>query len=87
MVEILKQNQYVPMGVGQQIGIIFAASKGYLDDIDVEKVGVFEKALIEHIEDSANDILSSITKEGKISKENEKLLEDFIINFKKGFSE
>ena len=87
MVEILKQNQYVPMGVGQQIGIIFAASKGYLDDIAVEKVGVFEKALIQHIEDSANDILGSITKEGKISEENEKLLEDFIINFKKGFSE
>jgi len=87
MVEILKQNQYVPMGVGQQIAIIFAASKGYLDDIAVEKVGVFEKALIEHIEDSANDILDSITKEGKISEENEKLLEDFIINFKKGFTE
>ena len=87
MVEILKQNQYVPMGVGQQIAIIFAASKGYLDDIAVEKVGVFEKALIQHIEDSANDILGSITKEGKISEENEKLLEDFIINFKKGFSE
>ena len=87
MVEILKQNQYVPIGVGQQIAIIFAASKGYLDDVAVEKVGVFEKALIEHIEDSANDILGSITKEGKISEENEKLLEDFIINFKKGFSE
>ena len=87
MVEILKQNQYVPMGVGQQIAIIFAASKGYLDDIAVEKIGVFEKALIQHIEDSANDILGSITKEGKISEENEKLLEDFIINFKKGFAE
>ena len=87
MVEILKQNQYVPMGVGQQIAIIFAASKGYLDDIAVEKIGVFEKALIEHIEDSANDILGSITKEGKISEENEKLLEDFITNFKKGFAE
>jgi len=86
MVEILKQNQYVPMGVGQQIAIIFAASKGYLDDIAVEKVGVFEKALIEHIQDSANDILGSITKEGKISEENGKLLEDFIVSFKKGFS-
>jgi F-type H+-transporting ATPase subunit alpha len=86
MVEILKQNQYVPMGVGQQIAIIFAASKGHLDDIAVEKIGVFEKALIEHIENSADDILGSITKEGKISEENGKLLEDFIINFKKGFS-
>ena len=86
MVEILKQNQYVPMGVGQQIAIIFAASKGHLDDIAVEKIGVFEKALIEHIENSADDILGSITKEGKISKENGKLLEDFIVNFKKGFS-
>ena len=86
MVEILKQNQYVPMGVGQQIAIIFAASKGHLDDIEVEKIGVFEKALIEHIENSADDILGSITKEGKISKENGKLLENFIVNFKKGFS-
>ena len=86
MVEILKQNQYVPMGVGQQIAIIFAASKSHLDDIAVEKIGVFEKALIEHIENSADDILGSITKEGKISKENGKLLEDFIVNFKKGFS-
>ena len=86
MVEILKQNQYVPMGVGQQIAIIFAASKGHLDDIAVEKIGVFEKALIEHIENSADDILGSITKEGKISEENGKLLEGFIVNFKKGFS-
>ena len=86
MVEILKQNQYVPMGVGQQIAIIFAASKGHLDNIAVEKIGVFEKALIEHIANSADDILGSITKEGKISKENGKLLEDFIVNFKKGFS-
>jgi F-type H+-transporting ATPase subunit alpha len=86
MVEILKQNQYVPMGVGQQIAIIFAASKGHLDDIAVEKIGVFEKALIEHIKNSADDILGSITKEGKISEENGKLLEGFIVNFKKGFS-
>ena len=39
------------MGLGQQIAIIFAASKGHLDDIEVEKIGVFEKALIENIDE------------------------------------
>ena len=38
MVEILKQNQYVPMDVEKQIAIIFAASKGQLDDLDIEAV-------------------------------------------------
>jgi F-type H+-transporting ATPase subunit alpha len=85
MVEILKQNQYVPMGVEHQIAIIFAASKGHLDDLAVEGVGAFEIALIQHLEESSKDILNSILKEGKISKENEKLLEESIVNFKKRY--
>ncbi len=86
MVEILKQNQYVPMGVEQQIAIIFAASKGHLDDLAVEGVGAFEIALIEHLEESSKDILNSILKDGKISKENEKLLEESIVSFKKRYT-
>ena len=46
MVEILKQNQYVPMTVERQIAIIFAASKGHLDDIEIEKVSEFESNYI-----------------------------------------
>ena len=47
MVEILKQNQYVPMNVEKQVAIIFAASKGHLDDLEINKVASFEADLFE----------------------------------------
>ena len=55
MVEILKQNQYVPMAVEKQVAIIFAASKGYLDDIDVEKVADYEAGLFEYLDANSSD--------------------------------
>ena len=51
MVEILKQNQYVPMSVEKQTEIIYAASKGHLDDLEISKVGSFESELLEIIID------------------------------------
>jgi len=86
MVEILKQDQYVPMDVSKQIAIIFAASKGMLDDIDRDKVKSFESGLIEVLENQHSDLLDEITKEGKISEELEKSLISVIEDFKKGFS-
>ena len=50
MVEILKQNQYVPMDVEKQIAIIFAASKGQLDDLDIEEISEFETGLFEYLD-------------------------------------
>jgi len=85
MVEILKQNQYVPMSVEKQIAIIFAASRGHLDDLSIEKVSVFEKEMLEYLEENSRTILDSITKEGKITDDNEKLLESSILEFKKGY--
>ena len=46
MVEVLKQNQYVPMSVSNQVVIIYAAGKGYLDDIDLDRVKEFEKGFL-----------------------------------------
>ena len=86
MVEILKQDQYVPMHVSRQIAIIFAASKGMLDDIDKDKVKLFESSLIESLENQHSDLLDDITKQGKISEELEKSLISAIEDFKKGFS-
>ena len=85
MVEILKQNQYVPMDVEKQIAIIFAASKGHLDDLDVEQVSDFETGLFEYLDANASDSLKSITSEGSISDETAEKLEKAISDYKVGF--
>ena len=87
MVEILKQNQYVPMAVEKQVAIIFAASKGYLDDIDVEKVADFEAGLFEYLDANASDQLKAIKDEGTISDENSDTLDKAISDFKNSFAD
>ena len=87
MVEILKQNQYVPMAVEKQVAIIFAASKGYLDDIDVEKVADFEAGLFEYLDANASDQLKAIKDEGTISDENSDALDKAISDFKNSFAD
>ena len=86
MVEILKQNQYVPMDIEKQVAIIFAVSKGYLDDIDAKKVLEFEAGLFEYLEANASDALSSIVADGKISDETTAKLDKAIIDYKTGFN-
>jgi len=86
MVEILKQNQYVPMDVEKQVAIIFAASKGHLDDIPAEKVSNFETGLLEYLDANAADSLTSIVNEGKITDENVSTLEKAIVDYKTGFN-
>ena len=85
MVEILKQNQYIPMDVEKQIAIIFAASKGHLDDLDVEQVSDFEAGLFEYLDANASDSLASIISEGSISDETAEKLEKAISDYKVGF--
>ena len=85
MVEILKQNQYVPMDVEKQIAIIFAASKGQLDDLDIDEISDFETGLFEYLDANASDSLASIVSEGTISEETGEKLEKAISDFKVGF--
>ena len=85
MVEILKQNQYVPMDVEKQIAIIFAASKGLLDDLNIEEISQFETGLFEYLDANAADSLSSIVNEGAISEETGEKLEKAISDYKAGF--
>jgi len=86
MVEILKQNQYVPMDVEKQVAIIFGASKGYLDDIPVAQISDFEYGLFEYLEANAADSLSSIVSEGAISDETAENLEKAFKDYKAGFN-
>ena len=86
MVEILKQNQYVPMDVEKQVAIIFAASKGHLDDLPIEQISDFESGLFEYLDANAKDSLDSIVSEGTISDETAEKLEKAIKDYKGGFN-
>ena len=85
MVEILKQNQYVPMNIEHQVAIIYAGSQGILDDIPNEKVGEFEKGLLDHLDANHEEMLKTISSSGEISDETGKELNKTIEDFKKGF--
>ncbi len=85
MVEILKQNQYVPMNIEHRVAIIYAGSQGILDDILNEKVGEFEKGLLDHLDANHEEMLKTISSSGEISDETGKELNKAIEDFKKGF--
>jgi len=85
MVEILKQNQYVPMAVEHQIVIIFAGGQGMLDDIPNERVDEFEKGLLGFIDAKHSEMLAAIKSAGEISDEINKELRKAIEDYKKGF--
>ena len=86
MVEILKQGQYEPMKVENQVAVIFAVSKGYLDAIPVQKVSEYESGLFDYLEANNKKDLESLVAEGAISDELSKNLEKSISDFTKGFS-
>ena len=85
MVEILKQNQYVPMTVERQVAIIFAASKGHLDDVDIDKVADFESSLFDYLDANASDQLKLISQEGDLSEDVSVALDKIISDFKNSF--
>ena len=85
MVEVLKQNQYVPMPVENQIAIIFAAGKGLLDDIPATKVREFENAVLDSLMSNNAELLDLIKSSGEVNDESASKLEKAISDFKKGF--
>jgi F-type H+-transporting ATPase subunit alpha len=84
-VEILKQPQYEPMPVAEQVAIIFAVTKGYLDDVPVENVRAFEKAFLEFARNSRPEVLEKIRTERELTDEVSTALVDAVEAFKKDF--
>jgi F-type H+-transporting ATPase subunit alpha len=76
-VEILKQNLHSPLTVEKQIAIIYCGTRGLLADIPVEKVKEFETEFLDFLEFKHKGLLTSL-KEGKLTEENEKLLEAIV---------
>ena len=86
LTELLKQSQYSPMEVEEQVAVIFAGVKGYLDQIPTQKIGEFEQALLQKLNTKGSKILDSIRKDKAISDDTEKSLKDTLDQLVKNFS-
>ena len=83
LMEILKQGQYKPEDVADQVMIIYAAINGLLDDLPIEKIRDFETQLYTYMDDHYPEIKRSIHEEGALSSDMEKLMRKGINEFKK----
>ena len=86
LTELLKQNQYSPMTVAEQVISIFCGVKGHLDDIEQKDISSFENKIIEKCKAEKPEIIEAITKSGKLDDEHEKVLNEIILQLKKDFS-
>ena len=87
MTELLKQGQYSPMNVFDQVISIFAGSNGFLDDLPTERVLEFEKQLLQDIHTNHADLYNALSTEKKITDEIREQLKAAIAEFKKGFAQ
>ncbi len=85
MVELLKQPQYSPFSVADQVVSIFAGAKGYMDDLPINQVADFEKGLLQHVHDEFPEITRDITNKGEMSDDMIQKLEKVIVDFKARF--
>jgi F-type H+-transporting ATPase subunit alpha len=86
MVELLKQDQYAPMPAHEQVAVLFAGTRGYLDDVELEKVRQFEASLVKFLRDSYANLLADVLEKKQLDEELEKRLADAITDFKKRFA-
>ncbi|MEE2876876.1 MAG: F0F1 ATP synthase subunit alpha [Candidatus Neomarinimicrobiota bacterium] len=86
MVEILKQDQYVPMSIENQVAIIWAGNSGHLDEIALEEIKRFEGELIAYLETNFTSTLSAIAEKGELTDEIISDLEKAVDEFKKAFA-
>jgi F-type H+-transporting ATPase subunit alpha len=83
LTELLKQNQYSPLTVGEQVISVFTGVRGYLDDVELNQIKNFEKDILEKIKNEKNEILSIIQTTGKLEKDIEESLIQIIEEYKK----
>merc|ERR1719374_97871 len=81
LTELLKQNQYKPMSVGQQVCVIYTGVRGYLDSIKPEEVVDFEEKFNEHITTAQAGLVSGIEAAGQLTPELEEQLKGVITDF------
>jgi F-type H+-transporting ATPase subunit alpha len=87
MVELLKQPQYRPMDVWDQVLALHAGARGFLDDLPLSRVHEFEEALLKHYRDELPEVRARLIKERTLSPELDAKLKEIVASFKKRFVE
>jgi F-type H+-transporting ATPase subunit alpha len=85
LTELLKQGQYVPMAIEEQVAVIYAGVKGHLDKLDPAHITKFEKEFLAHIRASQQELLKTIREEGQISPASDAKLKDLVLSFLASF--
>jgi F-type H+/Na+-transporting ATPase subunit alpha len=85
LVELLKQPQFQPMSLGEEVVVLFAGSRGFIDKVDVEKVLVYEQQLLSYVKSKHQDILKEIDEKQIISADLEKKMTDMLTAFESVF--
>jgi len=83
LTELLKQDQYSPMTVAQQVIAVFSGVRGFLDKVELSKIKNFERQMYEEVKSSNPEIIDSINNTGKLDEEIEKKLTSIIEQFQK----
>merc|ERR1712004_334147 len=81
LTELLKQGQYVPMAIEEQVAVIYCGVRGFLDKIDPSKITDFEKKFLDHVLATQRPLLKTITKEGALSEASEEALKNLAIGY------
>jgi F-type H+-transporting ATPase subunit alpha len=82
----LKQPQYSPLAVEEQVCVIYAGVKGYLDKVKVEDIGRYEQGLLSALRGKGADLLTAVRTDKQIKPETETKLKDFLENYGKSFA-
>ncbi len=86
LTELLKQSQFQPVPIEEQVVAIFAGVRGYLDKLEVGAVSRFETEMLNELRDKHADVLAAIRTEGEISDETEGKLKEFLDRFARAFA-
>lgn len=86
LTELLKQGQYTPMAIEDQVAVIYTGVRGYLDKLDPAKINDFEKEFLQHIRSHHKDVLATIAQEGHISEATDAKLKNIVTSFMANFT-
>ncbi|MFY1007379.1 F0F1 ATP synthase subunit alpha, partial [Pasteurella multocida] len=79
---LLKQKQYSPLSVAQQALVLFAVEFGYLEEVDLDRIGSFESALLEYANHNYADFMRELTQSGNYNDEIKESLKGILDSFK-----
>merc|ERR1712165_152827 len=85
LTELLKQGQYVPMAIEEQVAAIYCGVRGYLDKVEPSKITEFERKFMEHVKATQRPLLDQIGKDGHLSEASDAALKQVVTDFMASF--